>query len=484
MTQFGYGSNGMNELQGISAGGATHFQGTTARPVQPVTMNSGAVNATMLSPQSFIANPTLSSGMNTESVKATSGGGTNTTNNYYIGATGPSSSSLTYDADGELTSDGTNTYAWDAENRLFKITYPGTGNSTQFTYDCFGRCVKIVESGTSPSFLNPATMNFVWCGNDRCEARDGSGNVLAQYFGLGETQSGTSLFYTRDHLGSVRELTNSTGTVEMAQAFDPSGRVTQLYNASSDYASQGFAGYYVHQRSGLSLTTFREYSPQLGRWLSRDPLGGANPYNYVENNSISFVDPLGLCDPFQGGNIFTPGFNNLRSNLTGFAHYLVTNPYNGQHHALPWLQKPHSHLENVAGAAAITPWGAAFKGAGGPLAFAEGAGGGAATEETVALYRAVQPGEFSSIQDTGGFSNPYGIEVKYFSTTAEGASQYAQMSFGRTGITEPYTIVSTEAPASLVESVPYVDRGVPAVVIRSENLGGLTPQVWNYSPLP
>jgi hypothetical protein len=40
--------------------------------------------------------------------------------------------SLSYDGNGNLLNDGQNAYEWDAENRLIKITYPGTGN--QFAY--------------------------------------------------------------------------------------------------------------------------------------------------------------------------------------------------------------------------------------------------------------------------------------------------------------------------------------------------------------
>ena len=62
-------------------------------------------------------------------------------------------------ADGNMTSDGTNSYSWDAENRLIKITYPGSGNNSQFTYDGFGRNVEIVEtvSGSVTS-----TKQMVW----------------------------------------------------------------------------------------------------------------------------------------------------------------------------------------------------------------------------------------------------------------------------------------------------------------------------------
>ena len=53
--------------------------------------------------------------------------------------------------------------------------------------------------------------------------------------------------------------------------------------------------------AGLSGTRFRNYDPELGRWLSRDPLGkaeiqeGPNLYAYVRNNPVSSTDPLGLC---------------------------------------------------------------------------------------------------------------------------------------------------------------------------------------------
>ncbi len=43
-----------------------------------------------------------------------------------------------------MTGDGTNTYEWDAENRLIKINYPGMGNNGQFVYDGFGKNVEIL----------------------------------------------------------------------------------------------------------------------------------------------------------------------------------------------------------------------------------------------------------------------------------------------------------------------------------------------------
>lgn len=202
-----------------------------------------------------------------------------------------SSHSLTFDSNGNMTNDGTNSYSWDAENRLIKITYPGTGNNSQFAYDGLGRRVQILEY-TSSSLTS--TKNFVWCGGDICEERNSGGSVTRQFFGYGETISGSSYYYNSDHLGSTREMTNSSGSIVWQQSFDPYGVPTTI--VSTTPADFGYAGMYAHSRSGLNLTRTRAYSAGLGRFISRDPIGengDVNLYAYVENNSVSYRDPSG-----------------------------------------------------------------------------------------------------------------------------------------------------------------------------------------------
>lgn len=184
------------------------------------------------------------------------------------------------------------TYLWDAEDRLVGIQYTGTSLSTKFKYDGLGRCVAITElNGTTVTSMK----RFVWCGFERCEERDTSGNVTRRFFGQGEQINGVNYYYAFDHLGSVREMTDSTGAIRARYDYDPYGVRTKV--AGDLDASIGFTGHYFHAPSGLSLTMYRAYDAQTGRWLSRDPLredAGLNMYAYVGNNPANSVDPLGL----------------------------------------------------------------------------------------------------------------------------------------------------------------------------------------------
>jgi hypothetical protein len=88
-------------------------------------------------------------------------------------------------------------------------------------YDGLGRRVQILQY-TSSSLTS--TKNFVWCGNYVCEERNSGSSVTRQFFANGQTISGSSYFYSMDHLGSLMEMTNSSGTIVYEQSFDPYGQ--------------------------------------------------------------------------------------------------------------------------------------------------------------------------------------------------------------------------------------------------------------------
>lgn len=140
----------------------------------------------------------------------------------------------------------------------------GSGSSSNITYDSFGRLVKIVEPDSS-------IRQFVWIGDRIVEERDGTGAVTKKFFDWGEVIGATKYFYTRDHLGSVREMTDQVGNVVAQYSYDPWGNVTRVSGSGPD-SDFLFAGYFYHQPSKLYITAHRVYSPKLGRWLSRDPI--------------------------------------------------------------------------------------------------------------------------------------------------------------------------------------------------------------------
>jgi len=113
-------------------------------------------------------------------------------------------------------------YEWDGAHRLVAIA-KGDQRS-EFSYDGLGRRIRLVEklSGT-----NVSDRRFVWCGAELCEERDPSGAIVTKrYFSQGGQQisapsTTNNFFYTRDHLGSIREVTDASGAVRAEYEYDP-----------------------------------------------------------------------------------------------------------------------------------------------------------------------------------------------------------------------------------------------------------------------
>jgi hypothetical protein len=108
--------------------------------------------------------------------------------------------------------------------------------------------------------------------------------------------------------------------------------------------------------------------------------------------------------------------------------------------------------------------------------------------ESASLFRAVGDAELKVIQASGGRIPPSlsGLEVKYFSATAEGASSYARQAVRGFG-DAPYTLIETQIPRSSLPAnvLLQVDQLVPAVILPNSYLPSLGPaQVWIYMPIP
>ncbi len=186
-------------------------------------------------------------------------------------------------------------FEWDAENRLLAVTRGP--DRTEFTYDGLGRRVRVTEkkNGTTT-----AAHTYLWDGLTLREQRDASGATPRQrYFGGGYTDltgpTPKAYLQTTDHLGSIRETTDTAGTLRQRISYDLWGTPTfATPNRTSPFA---FTGHFWHAGSNLHLAPYRAYASDLGRWISRDPIaeaGGVNLFGYVGNSPAVFLDKLGL----------------------------------------------------------------------------------------------------------------------------------------------------------------------------------------------
>ncbi|HSP78408.1 MAG TPA: toxin TcdB middle/N-terminal domain-containing protein [Myxococcaceae bacterium] len=191
-----------------------------------------------------------------------------------------------YDANGHLVSGGGRTLVWDADNRLAQVTT--ASGSTSFRYDANGqRVLKSGPSGTTRYFgslleLGPEGLTkYYYAGPMLVARRNASG----------------ANWYHQDHLGSVRVLSNQSGQV--VASYDYSAFGATLSSSGSTSNSRGYGGHVVDD-TGLVYMNARYYDPQLGRFVSPDPVvpSSENPqalnrYAYVYNNPISNSDPTG-----------------------------------------------------------------------------------------------------------------------------------------------------------------------------------------------
>src|SRR3954470_7312230 len=105
-------------------------------------------------------------------------------------------------------------------------------------------------------------------------------------------RSATSSFYNPDALGSITSLANAGGTLGQTYTFDSFGKQT----ASNGSLTSPFryTGREFDSETGLLYLRARYYSPEVGRFVSEDPIqfnGGINFYSYVRNAPTGQVDP-------------------------------------------------------------------------------------------------------------------------------------------------------------------------------------------------
>jgi RHS repeat-associated protein len=103
-------------------------------------------------------------------------------------------------------------------------------------------------------------------------------------------------FFVKDQLGSILEVVDDTGNIAQELEYDDFGQVVRDTNPG--FQPFGFAGGLYDVDTGLTHFGARDYNPETGRWLERDPIlfggGQENLYVYMNNDPINNIDPSGL----------------------------------------------------------------------------------------------------------------------------------------------------------------------------------------------
>ncbi|HZR03992.1 MAG TPA: RHS repeat-associated core domain-containing protein [Burkholderiales bacterium] len=208
--------------------------------------------------------------------------------------------SFGFDAAGNTTSAGALTFGYDARGRMVSastalgpVTYQVNalgqrvaktvgGVTTRYHFDANGNLIG--ESGTT-------SRDYAWLGSLPMAILEGS----------------SAYFVHADHLDTPRVVTNAANTIIWRWDSDPFGFFAASEdpdgNAQSFTMNLRFPGQYFDKETNLHYNTFRDYDPQIGRYVQSDLIGlqgGANTYGYVGQNPARNADRLGLS-PLQDG---------------------------------------------------------------------------------------------------------------------------------------------------------------------------------------
>ena len=231
-----------------------------------------------------------------------------------------------YDADGNLTErylgtgrwlDGKKDrwrYRWNADGSLAKVVRPDK-REVEFTYDALGRRL-------SKSFGTTVT-RWVWNGNvplhqwkqcreysvmeDRwntdTERRDMTVWLFDEesFVPVAMIKEGRSYSILTDQLGTPTEAYDAKGNEVWGRVLDMDGNVIEE-TGNKGMVPFLFQGQYYDRETGLAYNRFRYYSPQIGMYISQDPIGLAggilNLYGYVDDTN-TWIDVFGLQKSYK-----------------------------------------------------------------------------------------------------------------------------------------------------------------------------------------
>lgn len=123
------------------------------------------------------------------------------------------------------------------------------------------------------------------------------GDLVDQVFATID-ESNDPYWLLTDHLVSVRDIVDDSGTVVKTVAYDGYGNIISQ-SGTGNLGRYAWTGREIDTETGLRYNRARYYDPTIGRWLSQDPIGfnagDSNLYRYINNAPTMGTDPSGLA---------------------------------------------------------------------------------------------------------------------------------------------------------------------------------------------